>query len=161
MAFYSKSLLKPGAIFGVAVALLSLSCAKATPPPAPIATPPVVQSTPVPTTPAPTPVPTPALTPSPTPAPTATPQATPRITIQNFAFSPGTIAVTKGATVFWSNADSAPHTVSSTSTPSGQEFDSGGMNRGQSFSRTFTVAGTYKYRCNIHTSMTGTIVVSE
>ena len=77
-------------------------------------------------------------------------------------YSPDKITLVLGvnATVTWSNDDSAPHTVTSTSVPSGaSSFDSGNMNAGQTFTYTFTVAGTYQYKCDYHSWMTGTVTV--
>jgi plastocyanin len=39
-------------------------------------------------------------------------------------------------------------------------FDTDRLDEGASGKVTFTKAGTYAYHCNIHASMTGTIVVS-
>ncbi len=36
------------------------------------------------------------------------------VTIQNFAFNPVTIAISKGQTVTWTNMDNVPHTITST-----------------------------------------------
>jgi amicyanin len=69
--------------------------------------------------------------------------------------------VAVGTTVTWTNQDAVAHTVSSTSAPEAQGFDSGLLDQGQSFAFTFTVPGTYKYQCNIHPFMKGTIVVTE
>ena len=77
------------------------------------------------------------------------------VTIQNFAFGPGTITVAAGSTVTWTNSDSTTHTV----TADDGSFDSKQLAAGSTFSQTFTKAGTYAYHCAIHTSMTGTIVV--
>ena len=62
-------------------------------------------------------------------------------------------------TVTWTNDDSAAHTVTSTSAPSCASFDSGNMNSGASYTRAFTVPGTYQYDCKYHSWMTGTVVV--
>lgn len=78
------------------------------------------------------------------------------VSISNFAFSPATLTVAKGTAVTWTNNDGAPHTVTSTS----GAFDSGSLANGKSFTFTFSTPGTYTYRCNIHTSMTGQIVVT-
>ena len=80
------------------------------------------------------------------------------VTIQNFAFAPQTLTVKAGTKVTWTNNDSAPHTVTSTDGPSTSasttsQFDSGQMGSGDSFSFTFTKAGTYYYECTIHASM--------
>jgi plastocyanin len=77
------------------------------------------------------------------------------VTIANFAFSPDTLTVKVGTTVKWTNQDSATHNV----TAEDNSFKSGDLNQGDSFSFTFTTAGTYAYRCGFHASMKATITV--
>jgi plastocyanin len=79
------------------------------------------------------------------------------VLIQDLAFGPATMTVAVGDTVTWTNADSAPHTVSAEN----GAFDSGNLDEGQAFSFTFTAPGTYAYRCDYHSEMTGTIVVEQ
>lgn len=81
------------------------------------------------------------------------------VTITGFAFSPATVNVSVGDTVTWTNneAGGVPHTASS---DTAGVFDSGNLNNGQSFSRTFTQAGTVAYHCNVHPGMTGSVVVT-
>lgn len=77
-------------------------------------------------------------------------------------FTPQTITVVIGVnnTIKWVNQDTVDHTVSSTSGPS--EFGNDGtIAPGASFTTTLTMAGTYQYRCTIHTTMTGTIIVKS
>jgi plastocyanin len=38
-------------------------------------------------------------------------------------------------------------------------FDSGDVAPSKTFTRTFSTAGTFAYRCNIHQYMTGSVVV--
>jgi plastocyanin len=79
-----------------------------------------------------------------------------QITINNFSFSPQTIAVPVGATVTWTNHDSAPHIVTSAN----NRFNkSSVLKAGETFSNTFVTAGTYSYFCSIHPQMTGKITV--
>ena len=78
------------------------------------------------------------------------------ISIDDFAFSPSTLEVEAGATVTVTNNDSATHTWTSTD----GEWDSDDLDNGATFEHTFDEAGTFDYRCNIHTSMTGTITVT-
>jgi len=82
------------------------------------------------------------------------------VTIVNYGFYPSTLTISKGTTVTWVNMDLVQHTVTSGSeqAPTGL-FDSHELNHTQSFSYTFNAAGTYTYYCDIHPSMTGTIVV--
>ena len=75
--------------------------------------------------------------------------------ISGFAFE-GTITVAAGTEVVWTNLDGAGHTVSARE----GAFDSRGtLEQGQSFSFTFDRAGRYDFYCQIHPSMTGTVVV--
>ena len=78
------------------------------------------------------------------------------VTIQNFAFGPDTITISKGDTVSWINQDSAPHKVTS---DSGNELDSPSIANGQSFSHTFSQAGEYDYHCGLHPGMKAKIIV--
>ncbi|MEK6911053.1 MAG: cupredoxin family copper-binding protein [Nanoarchaeota archaeon] len=80
------------------------------------------------------------------------------IEITGFEFSQETLTIKKGEKVTWTNKDSAPHTVTSVS---GSELNSETLNKDQTYSHTFTTAGTFQYRCNFHTSMKGTIIVTE
>ena len=77
-------------------------------------------------------------------------------------YLPYTISVATGATVLWSNDDSAAHTVSSGTIDDGLTgvFDSGLFMAGASFEFTFDEAGTYDYFCMVHPWMTGIVNVS-
>lgn len=81
-------------------------------------------------------------------------------------YSPGqTVKVAVGDTVRWKNPmtkDGATHTVTQMGCLTGDacEFDSGVLAPGQTFSHTFTVAGTFPYRCRLHAPMEGVIVVN-
>ncbi len=80
-----------------------------------------------------------------------------QVTIDNFAFSPGTLTVKAGSTVTWTNRDEEPHTVAATD----GSFHSPGMGTGATFTHTFATAGTFDYVCSIHPSMHGTVVVTQ
>ena len=75
------------------------------------------------------------------------------VTIEGFAFQPATLTVAKGSVVTWVNKDSVAHTVAIAATESPR------LNKGDSWSYTFDVAGTFDYICGIHPSMKGQIVV--
>jgi plastocyanin len=92
-------------------------------------------------------------------SPSASPVAASSVTIQDFAFSPSAITVKKGATVTWTNKDSAAHTVTETDSQDGPK--SGDLESGKSYSFTFNTVGTFHYHCSIHPSMTGTVTVTE
>lgn len=88
--------------------------------------------------------------------------ATDAVTIQDFAFGPASVTVKKGATVTWTNQDSAAHTVTQdTSTPGGPGMDSKNLSNGETYSATFNTAGTFKYHCALHPNMTGSVTVTE
>jgi amicyanin len=79
-------------------------------------------------------------------------------TIRNFAFTPATIRVRVGETVTWTNQDAVGHTVTS---EMGGELNSPLLRQGQSYSHTFTRAGTYPYLCAPHPNMRGVVVVTQ
>jgi plastocyanin len=73
------------------------------------------------------------------------------------AYGVNPLVVSTGTTVMWMNNDAISHTATSDT----GVWDSGILGPGQSFSFTFTQAGTFPYHCAIHgvASMSGTIVV--
>ena len=81
--------------------------------------------------------------------------ATAEVKIDNFSFGPETLTVAVGTTVTWTNRDDIPHTVVSTD----GVFKSKVRDTDETFSYTFTKAGTYPYYCSVHPKMTGKIVV--
>jgi plastocyanin len=81
---------------------------------------------------------------------------------QSLNFSPAKVTVVVGInnTIRWVQNDPIPHTVTSLSVPNGAAFDSKNLNKGDTFSLTLTVPGTYTYDCSYHPGwMKGTIVV--
>lgn len=94
-----------------------------------------------------------ATTPS-APAP-AEGAATFRAGMRNFAYTPGRIEVTAGTTVEWKNEDAMAHTV----TAADGSFDSGAVEPGAVWRRTFDTPGTYPFACTPHPFMQGTVVV--
>lgn len=76
------------------------------------------------------------------------------VVIKNFTFEPSQLTVKAGTTVTWKNEDSTVHTVTGTG------WDSGQVQPGAEFQKTFDTAGTYDYHCSIHPSMTGKVVVN-
>lgn len=71
------------------------------------------------------------------------------VTVQDFAFSPGNLQVPIGATVTWTNRDSAPHNA----TARDGSWRTDTLSDGDSGSATFSRAGEYDYYCTIHPSM--------
>ena len=72
-------------------------------------------------------------------------------------FLPEDLTINVGDTVVWTNNDDSPHTV----TADDDEFNSGNLAEGATWSYTFTEAGTYDYHCNYHGSMTGSVTVVD
>jgi plastocyanin len=78
------------------------------------------------------------------------------VEISNFTFSPGTVTVAPGTTVTWVNHDDIPHLVAATD----HGFRSKALDTDDSYSFTFTSAGSFDYFCSLHPHMTGTVVVA-
>jgi plastocyanin len=78
------------------------------------------------------------------------------VTIDKFAFSPATLTVKAGQPIAFANTDAVTHTATSTT----GAWDSGDLpSGGGSFTVTLTQPGTYSYKCTIHPSMQGTVIV--
>jgi len=70
-------------------------------------------------------------------------------------FSPNSINISTNTTVTFVNDDVMTHTV----TENSGAFDSGNIPPGGTYTRTFTTIGTFNYHCNIHSGMTGSVIV--
>jgi plastocyanin len=81
--------------------------------------------------------------------------ATDVITIDNFTFSPKELTVAVGTTVKWVNHDDIPHTIVEKKTT----FRSKALDTDDSYSFTFTSAGTFDYFCGLHPHMVGQVIV--
>ncbi|MEU9174479.1 plastocyanin/azurin family copper-binding protein [Streptomyces sp. NPDC048420] len=79
------------------------------------------------------------------------------VAMKGYAFSPASLSVPAGSTVTWTNYDTAPHDVKTTSGP--VSIHSPMLNKGQSWSFTFTTAGSYGYVCTVHPDMIAGITV--
>lgn len=95
--------------------------------------------------------------PSVTPAP-ATSTAAVNVAIGDHVFQPRVITVKTGTTVTWKHQGAALHNVISLTTPSLRSDD---LKKGESYSYTFSKAGTYEYYCSYHEGMNGTIIVTD
>lgn len=80
--------------------------------------------------------------------------ATNVITIDNFTFAPKELTVAVGTTIKWVNHDDIPHTVVEKKTT----FRSKALDTDDSYSFTFTSAGTFDYFCSLHPHMVGQII---
>jgi plastocyanin len=78
-------------------------------------------------------------------------------------FTPAAVIVDVGTKITWRNDDTVAHNVEKSA--DGLDFggafgaDASAFNPGESYSFTFTKAGTFPYTCTIHTLMNGTVQV--
>lgn len=84
----------------------------------------------------------------------------PRIDMREIEFAPVGVRVAGGSTVTWVNRDAVAHTVV-VGTDTYNEFTSGEIEPGATFSRSFDKAGEVEYRCTIHASMEGALSVER
>jgi plastocyanin len=89
------------------------------------------------------------------PTPPTTAPAAVEVRIDNFTFSPGTVTISPGTSIKWTNHDDVPHTATSTT----KVFNSPTLDTDDTFTFTFTRPGTYPYFCAVHPHMTGTVIV--
>jgi plastocyanin len=78
------------------------------------------------------------------------------IAIDNFAFTPAALAVSRGTTVTWINRDDVPHLIASTD---GRFAGSKILDTDARYSIKLIGGGTYKYFCALHPKMQGSITV--
>lgn len=82
-----------------------------------------------------------------------------RIDMREIDFAPQRVLLEPGATVTWLNRDRVAHTVTKGSVVY-SEFDSGDIEPGGAFRRTFEEPGDVRYRCTIHANMEGVLRVA-
>ncbi len=78
--------------------------------------------------------------------------ATQTVQLQDFKFAPTTITIAVGDSINFTNAGAVAHTA----TAGDGSWDSGNLNPGQSFSHTFSAAGTFIVYCRYHGQANGT-----
>ena len=78
------------------------------------------------------------------------------VTMSGLAFSPAAVTVSPGSMVTWTNKEDAPHTIAS---KGGGALKSKNLQKGDSYTYTFSTAGTFSYYCTIHPNMTGKVAV--
>lgn len=90
-----------------------------------------------------------------TPSPTPNPDLRLNVFIRENGFVPNSNVLKKGAKVNWYNEDTRTHTVS------GNGWGSGEIKPDGFFSKTFDLPGEYSYRCSLHPSEEGKIIIAE
>lgn len=85
------------------------------------------------------------------------------VSIEDFKYAPAQLTIKKGTKVVWTNKDSAGHNVvSDNSAPAGGPPKQAALfGKGEQFSFTYDVVGTFGYHCTPHPSMTGQVIVTE
>ena len=73
-----------------------------------------------------------------------------------YFFQPASLTIKAGDVVVWKNVSDAVHTVTSNA---GVFHNKGFLMTGHTFKFTFTRTGTFRYHCNVHLYMHGTIIV--
>ena len=83
------------------------------------------------------------------------------VAIRTFQFAPDTLRASAGTRVVWTNTDEIEHTITSGSpdAPDGR-FHGVVAKRGVTFSSRLESAGTYRYFCERHRFMTGTVIIT-
>ena len=79
------------------------------------------------------------------------------VSIQGFSFGPGTIKITAGQQITWTNADDTPHQVTLAGADGRR---SKVMLKGQSATMQFDAAGNIAYICGLHPTIKGVIEVA-
>jgi plastocyanin len=80
------------------------------------------------------------------------------VAIAGFAYEPGDLEVEVGATVTFTNEDTADHTATSQE-DAPVAFDTEDLGEGDAADVTFDEEGEYRYFCSIHDYMEGTVRV--
>jgi plastocyanin len=78
-----------------------------------------------------------------------------QIVIEQMRFNPPVLTVHRGDRVVWVNRDLFAHTVTGMS----KAFDSHEISPDASWSYVARQTGSYPYRCTLHTTMRGTLIV--
>ncbi len=86
-------------------------------------------------------------------------QVTDKIEVKDFTYNPESTSVKAGTKVTWTFADDTDHNVEPDDATS-ELKKSPDLQGGATYDFTFTKVGTVSYRCGIHNSMTGTVVVT-
>lgn len=80
------------------------------------------------------------------------------VAIEDYAYKAANLSVEQGDTVTWTNHDSVAHDVVVTSGP--ESFRSPLLSTGESWSHTFSTAGSYSYICSLHPDMRASVTAT-
>ena len=84
------------------------------------------------------------------------------VTIRTFQFTPDTMRVRAGTRVVWTNSDEIEHTITSGAPDTkDNRFHGVVATRGATYSAVLQEPGTYRYFCDRHRFMNGTVIVSR
>ena len=82
------------------------------------------------------------------------------VKIKQMAFSPARLEVRVGDTVEWVNEDFVPHDVTANAPSDGEPaFASEVLQAGAKFRHQVTEPGSFAYRCTLHPTMKGSLLV--
>lgn len=88
------------------------------------------------------------------------------VSVTSSGFQPRSVTISVGGKVTWTNADSSSHYIAPDNHPSHTKYagtwdddGSGQISAGQSYSQTFTTAGSYTYHDHLNSGLTGTVIV--
>jgi plastocyanin len=87
----------------------------------------------------------------------AAPAGATRAEMRTMTFSPKRLEIAAGTTVTWTNNDQLVHTI----TADDGSWDSGPIEPGKSWSRTFTQPGEFAFHCTPHPFMKAVVVVRQ
>ncbi len=83
-----------------------------------------------------------------------------QVAMEEIEFAPLGVRVAAGSSVTWTNRDRVAHTVVEGS-DTYNDFTSGEVAPGETYTRSFDEPGTIKYRCTIHASMAAELRVER
>jgi plastocyanin len=78
----------------------------------------------------------------------------------NLAFTPSSVTIAVGQSVCWQNTGNMTHIVTEAVNPGQIPLFSSNLPSGQAYVYKFNISGSFNYRCNQHSNMTGTVIVN-
>ena len=82
------------------------------------------------------------------------------VVIRTFQFAPDTLRVKVGTRVVWTNADDIEHTITAGTPDVRDGRFNGVLDKRAIYSAVLKQAGTYRYFCDRHRFMNGTVIVN-